>query len=113
MLTGTIKYYMYKCATYKTSHVTELISACSSDCVSCQTNGAGKCDSGHCNDGFGLDADNTCKGKACRNYYFVLPHSSSVNTGCGNYNQAENIQNIRYLNININILRSLSSITTY
>jgi len=77
---------MYKCATYKNSHVTEFISVCGSDCTECHLNGAGKCDSGKCGDGFGLDAlDNTCKGKATRNSYYVLQSFKQWKTAYWNY----------------------------
>ena len=44
--------------------VTLSVSECASDCKSCVSSGAGKCDSGKCNDGFSLDStDSTCKGE--------------------------------------------------
>ena len=60
---------------YSHSHVTELISECSAHCFICDVNLAGKCDPGQCENGFGPDAENTCNGKASRNYYYILhPH---------------------------------------
>ena len=44
--------------------VTLSVSECASNCQSCVTSGAKKCDTGKCNDGFGLDStDSTCKGE--------------------------------------------------
>ena len=44
--------------------VTLSIAACSSDCKSCDKNGAGSCDQGMCDDRFVFDStDSKCKGK--------------------------------------------------
>ena len=50
---------------YKHMLVTELISGCDVQCTICDQNGANKCDTDHCNSGYGLaTADNTCQRKA-------------------------------------------------
>ena len=44
--------------------VTLSVSACDTNCKSCDKNGAKKCDPGKCNEEFGLDSsDSSCKGK--------------------------------------------------
>ena len=44
--------------------VTLSLAACSSDCKSCDTSGAGSCDQGMCKVGFMFDStDSKCKGK--------------------------------------------------
>ena len=51
------------------SHVNELsvalsVPECSSDCNSCDNNGAGKCDSGECKAGYGLNSQSECASKS-------------------------------------------------
>ena len=49
--------------------VTMSTSACDDNCNVCETNGAGKCDSGKCVSGYVFDADSkSCKGKSSINH---------------------------------------------